>query len=44
MSIEDVAHSNPEKIHKIHIDMKNGLNIDDLTTAARNLGIEDKKN
>lgn len=44
MSVEDVAHNNPEKIHKIHIDMKKGLNIEDLTTAARNLGIEDKKN
>lgn len=30
MNIEDVAHSNPEKIFKIPIDMKEGLNIDDL--------------
>jgi succinyl-CoA synthetase beta subunit len=30
MSIEDVAHSNPEKIFKINIDSKNGLDVKSL--------------
>lgn len=30
MSIEDVAHKNPEKIHKLHVDTKKGLDIETL--------------
>jgi len=30
MAIEDVAHSNPEKIHKLHVDTTEGLDIDAL--------------
>lgn len=41
MSIEDVAHSNPEKIFKIKIDINKGVEIDDLLKAAKNLGLED---
>ena len=40
MAIEDVAHSNPEKIFKIKIDPNVGLDIDDLMKAAKNLGLE----
>jgi succinyl-CoA synthetase beta subunit len=40
MSIEDVAHSHPEKIFKVHVNLKEGLNIDDLLDAAKNLGVE----
>ena len=40
MSIEDVAHSNPEKIFKINVNMKDGLNVDDLLKVATNLGVE----
>lgn len=43
MSIEDVAHTNPEKIFKVHIDMSKGLDIDDLIQAAKNLGVEEQK-
>jgi len=43
MSIEDVAHSNPEKIHKIQVDPIKGLNVDDLILAAKNLGAEKQK-
>lgn len=43
MSIEDVAHSNPEKIFKIHVNMKDGINVDDLIKAAKDLGIENLK-
>lgn len=39
MSIEDVAHSNPEKIFKIHVSTKDGPDVDDFITAAINLGI-----
>ena len=39
MSIEDVAHTNPEKIFKINVSMKDGVDVDDLTKAAKNLGI-----
>jgi len=28
MAIEDVAHSNPEKIFKIHVDVKKGLDVE----------------
>jgi succinyl-CoA synthetase beta subunit len=40
MAIEDVAHTNPEKIFKIKIDPLKGLEIDDLLKAAKNLGCE----
>ena len=40
MSIEDVAHSNPEKIFKIKVDPARGLNIDELLKAAENLGLK----
>jgi succinyl-CoA synthetase beta subunit len=40
MSIEDVAHKDPNMIYKFHIDMAEGINVDDLIKAAHNLGIE----
>lgn len=40
MSIEDVAHSNPEKIFKISIDPTKGLEVKDLLKAAKDLGLE----
>jgi len=43
MNIEDVAEKTPEKVFKVHIDLKNGLNIDDLLKAATDLGIEQYK-
>jgi len=43
MSIEDVAHSNPEKIFKLHIDVEKGLDIDSLLQAAKNLDLMDYK-
>ena len=43
MSIEDVAHSNPEQIFKIHVNTADGLDIDQLLKAAENLGLEDQK-
>lgn len=43
MSIEDVAHNNPEKIHKLYVNTKNGLEIDSLLKAATALGLEDYK-
>lgn len=30
MSIEDVAHSNPEKIFKLHVDINEGPDVEDL--------------
>lgn len=39
MSIEDVAHSNPEKIFKLHVNPFTGPNVEDLMKAAENLGI-----
>lgn len=30
MSIEDVAHTNPEKIFKMHVDINKGLDVDKL--------------
>ena len=41
MNIEDVAHSNPEQIHKLHINTKDGVEIDSLLKAAKTLGLED---
>mmetsp|Transcript_4575 Transcript_4575/g.4307 ORF Transcript_4575/g.4307 Transcript_4575/m.4307 type:complete len:199 (+) Transcript_4575:503-1099(+) len=43
MSIEDVAHSNPEQIFKIPVDTSAGLDIEPLLEAAKNLGLEDYK-
>lgn len=43
MSIEDVAHENPEKIFKLHVDPLQELNIDDLIKAAKDLGLEEYK-
>lgn len=40
MSIEDVAHKNPEKIFKIKVDTQKGLNVDELLKAADNLGLK----
>ena len=43
MSIEDVARDNPEKIFKMHVDTKKGLEIDKLLEAAKNLDLQDQK-
>lgn len=43
MSIEDVAHKTPEKIFKMHIDPKTGLDIEQLLKAAKDLDLEDYK-
>jgi succinyl-CoA synthetase beta subunit len=39
MSIEDVAHKNPEQIFRIHVNPATGPDVDDLIKAATNLGI-----
>ena len=41
MAIEDVAHESPEKIFKIHIDMKAGLTDEQLKDVPKNLGLEE---
>lgn len=41
MAIEDVAEATPEKIHKIHINMQDGLTDADLEDVPKNLGFED---
>jgi len=43
MAIEDVAHSNPEQIFKIYVDINEGPDVEDLVQAAKNLGLEDQK-
>ena len=43
MNIEDVAHSNPEKIFKLPVDVSKGLDVEELLKAAKNLGLEDYK-
>jgi len=43
MSIEDVAHKNPEKIHKLHVDTKKGLDIETLLSSADKLGLGGQK-
>jgi succinyl-CoA synthetase beta subunit len=43
MSIEDVAHTNPEKIFKIYVDITKELDIEPLIEAAKNLGLEEHK-
>jgi succinyl-CoA synthetase beta subunit len=40
MAIEDVAHTNPEKIFKMQVDPKNGLDKKHLVQAAKDLGLE----
>lgn len=41
MSIEDVAHSNPEAIFKLRVNPLKGLDIADLKQAAVNLGLQE---
>ncbi len=41
MAIEDVAHETPEKIFKIHVNMKTGLTDDHLKDVPKNLGLEE---
>lgn len=41
MSIEDVAHNNPEKIFKLPIDLTKGLDEKDLVKAAKDLGLQE---
>ncbi len=43
MSIEDVAHKNPEKVFKLYVDINEGPDVDQLVKAAKNLGIEEHK-
>jgi succinyl-CoA synthetase beta subunit len=43
MSIEDVAHKNPEKIFKLPIDLTKGLDVKDLIKAAKDLGLEEQQ-
>lgn len=43
MNIEDVAHNNPEKIFKLHVDPNKCLEIEDLIQAAKNLELEEYK-
>ena len=43
MSIEDVAHKNPEKVFKLHVDISEGPDVDQLVKAAKDLGIEEHK-
>lgn len=43
MSIEDVAHTNPEKIHKIPIDINKGVDIEPLLKACSDLGLDEHK-
>ena len=40
MAIEDVAHETPEKIHKIWVNVQNGLTEEDLAPVAKNLGLD----
>lgn len=35
MNIEEVAHNTPEKIFKLRVDMKKGLDVLDLLEAAK---------
>lgn len=43
MAIEDVAKASPEKIFKMYVNPKEGLDIDELLIASQNLGLEDYK-
>jgi len=40
MSIEDVAHEDPSKIFKYHVNTVTGLDVEKLLEAADNLGIK----
>ena len=40
VEIEKVAEETPEKIHKLYVDMKDGLDVTALAQAAKDLGIE----
>lgn len=42
MSIEDVAHNNPEQIFKLHVDPIKGLDEGKLRQAATDLGIPEQ--
>jgi succinyl-CoA synthetase beta subunit len=41
-SIEDVAHETPELIHKLYVDIKKGLQEEDLVDVYKHLGLEYK--
>lgn len=43
MNIEEVAHSNPDKIHKLYVDSSKTLDVDALLEAAKHLGLEKQK-
>jgi succinyl-CoA synthetase beta subunit len=43
MAIEDVAHSNPEKIFKLYVDLNQGPDVESLVLVAKNLGVEEYK-
>jgi succinyl-CoA synthetase beta subunit len=43
MSIEDVAHEDPSKIHKIWVDPFKGPDVEDFIKAADKLGIPEMK-
>ena len=43
MSIEDVAHDTPEKIHKLRVNPFTGPEVEDLMKAADHLGIPDQR-
>lgn len=43
MSIEDVAHSNPEAIFKLRVNPLKGLDVAELKKAAANLGLTDQE-
>jgi succinyl-CoA synthetase beta subunit len=41
MSIEDVAHEDPSKIYKYHVNPFTGPDVDKLSEAAEHLGIKE---
>jgi succinyl-CoA synthetase beta subunit len=43
MSIEDVAHTNPEKIFKLNVNPFTGPEVEDLMKVADNLGIPEHR-
>ena len=43
MAIEEVAHTNPEKIFKLKVDKEKGLDVTELLKVADNLELEDHK-
>ena len=42
MSIEEVAHEDPSKIHKLYIDINQGIQDEDLKEVYKQLGLEYK--